>query len=208
MLFPARGVDIVNQLYNTHKDLAEGSDDQRRQLTRMMAEQMCFELGSLWGTKKAGPGNPQSKDSIAYKTGATTFDSWDWQNGTTRQPQVSANQPPSYPGLTLPQEFIEVSPTNHLEVGGPTEPPPQTGNEFEDEVLKYLAEIKSSIKLLYDTDREIADHVDRIGDQITVVALSCQQIVAKCDEILGKQITHPDYVTSVLGRSVTSKPKV
>lgn len=117
-----RQVDIINTLYQRNLVLANGDDDQRRALTLKIAQQICFEFGSLWGVKSVAPGAPMSKDSISYYAGTGSFDNWDWQNGATRAPQVSAGQ--SGEPITG-QNFITVQPNNWLAADvPPVEQPP------------------------------------------------------------------------------------
>lgn len=103
---------IVEALYQRHKDLALGDDDQRRTLTGKIAEQVRFTLGAEWGWKKAG--GPPSKDSIARRTGGFIH-GFDLFNGSTRAP----NDHPMSVDITA-QTFIEVQPVNHL---GAVDPP-------------------------------------------------------------------------------------
>jgi hypothetical protein len=123
MNLPARVDEIIRTLYERNKALANGSEDDRRTLTRMIGEQNCFELGAQWGTKATSSQAPQSKDAVAFKISTGVMDIWDWQNGTTRQPQTHPNQPPDYPAVKG-QYFIECSPVDHLGGGGGTQPPP------------------------------------------------------------------------------------
>jgi hypothetical protein len=108
-----RHVEICRALHARHLDLARGDDDQRRALTGMIAEQWCFEFGKDWGTKKSSPAAPRSKDALAHRTGPSSMDVWDWQNGTTREPNLRDGQPPDFPDIT-DQIFVEVEPVNHL----------------------------------------------------------------------------------------------
>lgn len=108
MEFPARAQASVIALHAKHPDLAAGDDDQRRALTKIMAEQIRFDLGAEWGTKRADPNRPPSKDAIAYQSPSGLV-SWDWQNGGTRAPQV----PPLFHEIP-DQVFIPVSGVNHL----------------------------------------------------------------------------------------------
>lgn len=89
---PERAAQIVQQLYERNLDLATGSDDQRRALTRKIIEQIICEFpdGGFNG-KSASPTRPFSKDSIAKKMGDRLY-SWDWQDGTTRRPNTYPNK--------------------------------------------------------------------------------------------------------------------
>jgi hypothetical protein len=119
MNLPSKAVEVVNKMYEMNQNLAHGSEEQRRQLTKMIAEQLCFNLSSDWGTKSRDTTAPQSKDSIAFRINEFTMDVWDWQNGTTLKPQLIAGQPPTYPSLTG-HHFIQVNPIDHI--GGGTVP--------------------------------------------------------------------------------------
>ena len=111
--------DVVWALYNANKDLAQGDDEQRRQLTRKICEQFRFEMGPDWGHKSTTSAHPPSKDVFAWKgLGDGRLEMWDWQNGATREPHIYVGQPPPY---TDAHHFIAVSPVDHL---GDTEPPP------------------------------------------------------------------------------------
>lgn len=122
MQYPERVQKIIDALWASHRDLANGDDDQRRALTLLISQQIRFEKGPSWGTKSAGAGRPPSKDTIVEQWGETLL-GWDWQNGTTRQP----NQYPASQDLTG-QIFIAVDAIDHLGVSAPpalpADPPP------------------------------------------------------------------------------------
>lgn len=126
MNLPARAAAIIQQLWLLNVDLSNGDDDQRRALSKKIGEQVAFELGPQWGLKARWEGAPQSKDALAYNPTATrgmaVIDVWDWQNGATRQVQVSAGSPPTYPAITA--WFTVVTPVNHLGTPTPDLPPP------------------------------------------------------------------------------------
>lgn len=120
--FPARGVEIIDRLYNPA--LAQGTDDQRRELTRTFIEQLVFEFpnaGYVW--KSADPGRPPSKDSIAQMVGGRLCN-WDWQNGQSRQRSVVAGQ---IGDDITGQNPILVPGINHLS-GAPNPTPGPTPN--------------------------------------------------------------------------------
>lgn len=112
MTWPTRVQEIVNAMYAKNLDLAHSKDENdRRLLTLKIAQQVCFELGPEYGTKR-GDG-PQSKDSISKLFGGgPSFLNWDWQNGDTRKPNIF---PESL--LIEDQHFIAVGPVDHLGVG-------------------------------------------------------------------------------------------
>jgi len=108
-----------------HTDLAQGSEDDRRTLTLMMAQQARLDLGAAYGTKRADPGRPPSKDAIAYQDVVNDkLYAWDWQNGSTREPQLHAGDTA---GDITGQVFIVVSPVDHLGGEIPTPMPPTPG---------------------------------------------------------------------------------
>ena len=119
MRFPDTGITITKALYMVYRDLARGSDDDRRRLTKMMAEQMCFALGPRWGTKRADPGRPPSKDSLAFNSMDGQLWNFDWQNGSTREP----NEASEMEDITG-QVFMAVAPVDHLTLTSPGPSPP------------------------------------------------------------------------------------
>lgn len=125
LTFPLRGVQIIDQFLSdpTNLTLAKGTDDQRRLLTKQIAEQMRFELGN-WSTKSADSGRPQSKDSLAFPMGDDTFCNFDWQNGDTRLRSINANTRGTF---IADQHLLPTAAVNHLGIvvgsPGPVEPP-------------------------------------------------------------------------------------
>jgi hypothetical protein len=126
-LFPERGAQIIDALLAVPSinALAHGDDDQRRQATKMIVEQLKFEHGQPQGftLKSASPTRPQGKDSIGFMVNGRLF-GWDWQNGSSRNRQVSAGQPADqwFDQNPLPTEAVD-----HLRVGRedpqPEQPP-------------------------------------------------------------------------------------
>lgn len=124
MNFPPGGTAIVQALFDQYHHLAIGTDDDRRMLTQMMAATLAARLDSHWGVKKAGPTNPQSKDTLAFSFGDGSFAAWDWQNGTTKAVQIADGQAPTYPRIAN-QVFIPVEPLDFLShVDPPATPAP------------------------------------------------------------------------------------
>ena len=134
---PEQGVRIVHALYARNVELAKGDDAQRRALTRKMIEQFICEFPDDGYTgKSADPGRPFSKDSIARRSEGRLY-SWDWQNGSTREPHVRAGQVAS--DITG-QHPIPLGCVNHL---GSSQPDPEPGADplppLPDEVLDKLS---------------------------------------------------------------------
>jgi hypothetical protein len=151
MKLTQRHVDVINVMYERNTTLAHGSEEDRRVLTRMIAEQLAFENGPSWGTKAQGATHPQSKDAIAFQTSTSKkdFEIWDWQNGTTRAPQVHVGQA----GVPVTgQWFISVSPVNHLASTGPEPPePPEPGGVTNEEILKEIQDNQSVLMSEHNT---------------------------------------------------------
>lgn len=121
--FPQRGVEIIEIFLVNHRGLAQGDDDARRLLTKMIAEQMRFELGA-WSTKSASSIRPPSKDSLARPiNNGPTFCNWDWQHGTTRERSVMTGQAGEF---IDDQHLLPTAAVNHLGniVQLPTQPLP------------------------------------------------------------------------------------
>lgn len=137
MQFPLRAQAIVDALFAQHEPLAKGTEDDRRALTLMMAQQLCFELGPHWGTKSSSPTNPQSKDALAFRDDVGFLVCFDWQNGGDRE-VIRFPTALEIPG----QHFIAVFPINHLdvlEIEPPQPLPPAHATELWDFRVKVEA---------------------------------------------------------------------
>lgn len=176
-----RQVDIINELYRQNIGLAKGDDDQRRLLTRMIAEQFCFEFGADWGTKASSPNNPQSKDAIVFR--GIGLSKWDWQNGATREPQVHAGQE----GEDITgQFFIAVPPVNHL--GAVNNPPDNTPNNPPSDNTDVLA----AIKQLTETQKHLAEMVSAMISSQADILQRLQVLIDKPTTVDFPPL--PDYV--------------
>jgi len=185
---------IIKVLYGLNIDLAAGTDDDRRRLTKKIAQQFCFEFGADYGCKASTPTNPQSKDSIAKREGTKLY-SWDWQNGATREPQVRAG---SEAEDITGQFFITVEPANYLGEKPPVEKPPD--NSLEDYLLAVLKEMEGDIK--------------EIMSGQTAISESCTKILAELQVLIDKPpidvstIKYPEYTVKLpFFGDVTFKPK-
>jgi len=136
MQLPETVQTIVDSLYARFHDLAHGTDDQRRELTRKICEQSRFTMGTEYGWKKSAEGHPPSKDVLAKRGGAELI-GWDLFNGDTRVP----NHLPESISLAG-QIFIEVSPIDHLNAGNPPgDDPPETG-ELERRIVVLETDVR------------------------------------------------------------------
>lgn len=131
---PADVHAIAVALYERNKDLANGSDDQRRVLQQKVCETVRARKGPSWGWKSNhGIGIANSTDAIAElpdgvfrKNERQPLYMWDLFNGTTRKP----NQLPLMSDADhVEQFFVPVLPIDHLEDvvdGHPEEKPKDT----------------------------------------------------------------------------------
>jgi hypothetical protein len=128
MEWPPRVAEIVEALYRQHIDLATESDDSRRVLARLIAEQCCFEFGSAWGVKASTPHNPQGQSTLAFN-GPEGLVGWRWQDNDGSVTGIKHAPIPHPPMQSFAgQFFMPVTPVDHLRVGttsgGPAEPLP------------------------------------------------------------------------------------
>jgi hypothetical protein len=110
--FPERGAQIIDALVPRYPGGAPGgTDDQRRELTRAILEQLVYEFpADGWTWKSADPGRPPSKDALSVLRSGRLC-AWDWQNGGTRQRAV---QPGQVAEDITGQNPIPVAGVNHL----------------------------------------------------------------------------------------------
>ncbi len=191
MNMPQRGVDIVNSMYSKFTSLANGSEDQRRQLTRMIVQQFKFEMPVLeWGCKATSNGAPQGKDGIALRQSTGLLDIWDWQDGGTRKPILRAG-PPDYPNEN--QYFIQVDAKNWLGETPPAEEPDDEDDD-EPEHSSTLTQTINEMKGLLHAQNEL---LLALADRVTILSSKP-----------GKDVVFPEYEASnrFLG-TITLKPK-
>jgi len=154
MLLPDRVKDIVRTLYYRHP-APRNDDDKRRALPLMIAQQVRFELGPTWGTKRADPGRPLAKDSIAQHQPDGKLVGWDLFNGSTGLPHPN-------PGSIdiSDQVFVDVSPgLDHL--GGASPPdvtrPPSTGGSMKPYDERLAVEFGTAVNQIYAEAKRAAD---------------------------------------------------
>lgn len=145
--WPPRVQEIVDQLAAGVSHSAP--DDERREVTRKIAEQVRFELGPNWGWKRADPGRPLSTDVFAMRS---PFIGWDWSvpSGIAQFPEA----------IDLAgQVFVEVEPRNHL---GMTPPDPGTPvadvARLEAKVDQLIIEVQRAQSILTDIDAKADQH--------------------------------------------------
>lgn len=168
---PQKVKDNIVALYERHKNLAQGSDDDRRALMKLITEQNAHDLGPMHGWKSADPGRPPSKDGIGYST--TSDDSSDVYvadvfNGTTREPSV----PDEYDRTDPRQHFIRMDPVNHLGTVVDPDPDPDPDvnaklKALEDKLLTKImdAELRVTQSLVGQVST-IAGEINRLDERI------------------------------------------
>jgi hypothetical protein len=186
---------ILDAMVAKHPIMARGDDHDRRLLNQAVCEQFRFTFGPGWGNKSAHLSlQPTSKDALCFND-QNTGTIWyvDWQNGTTRMPQVVDEQPMQ---VLLGQWFIEVQPKDHLgmtppHADSPAPEPPDVPNESEltSSINKMRAELHlyrlqlDSIKAKQEeTYEEFKDVAALLGD----VAVRLGEIGVKLDTIRDK----------------------
>jgi hypothetical protein len=187
---PRRAREIIDELYVLHAGLAKGDEEQRRLLTRKIAEQCRYELGERWGMKRPDPGRPPGKDSLAYNDPVGMV-SWDWQNGTTRLPHEIPHFW-SAEALTRtnggkPQIFIPVDPVDHLNVHVPRPPAPP---------VEAPAHVSAG---------QLAAILERL-DRIEQREIRCAELSERAAQAI-ELLKNRRYVASFLGIKVVSVPE-
>jgi hypothetical protein len=163
----------------------------------MMAEQICFELGDSWGTKKSSPAAPQSKDSIAHMH-PNGIESWDWQNGGTREPM----HPPQHWDIS-DQVFIKVEPRDWL---GQQIPDDDDNNEVVDETLKEaVANLGEEIQGLKVEVAEYNARLNNVTEAFKINAQILSEMVTKLEDIQKKQDRR--YVTNLGFSTIVTAPE-
>jgi len=186
----------------------EAFEETARQWSIRFAEQVAFELGPMWGMKRADPNRPISKDTLSFYAD-DTIRIWDLLTGTgTGSPRLVEN--PESEDITG-QVFVRVTPTNHLGVAQPpvTNPPDLPPADL-GPVMSAMSNLTSKIDTLQ-------GHVDALELVIGKVVASQQATVenfaaldrdaeSRTQQILAAirdvQVTFPDGELRVNGRVV------
>ena len=188
---PDRVQIIVETLHARHPQLALGGDDDRRQLTRTIIEQVVWEFpADGWGWKSADPTRPPSKDALARRT--PDLIGCDWQHGETRQPNRPVTCHP-IPG----QVFIPVAGINHLGSSPPTPPPPIPPiPPAVDDVLALLRQTRGEDGA--QQERIYADLKASIADSTHQLITEVRASHAVLSEQLRRHDEEPAWVVKVL----------
>ncbi len=119
--FTERAAQVIDLLVPRYPGGAPGgTEDQRRDLTRAILEQLVFESpGEGWTWKSADRNRPPSKDALSRLVDGRLCN-WDWQDGARRTRQVQVGQI----GEDITgQNPIPVAGVQHLAVGAPPTTP-------------------------------------------------------------------------------------
>ena len=192
--FPVRGAQIIDALAPRYPGgTTAGTDDQRRDLTRAILEQMVYEMpADAWTWKSADPGRPPSKDSLSRLVGGRLCN-WDWQSGTTRLRQV---QPGQLGDDITGQNPIPVVGANHLPEAPPAVVPPVVAPPYQPPPIYVPPAIDLSQFLTRDAaERMFANLVAR--DE----ARAAQ--IAAMDQRLEKHDNDPSWVKKLFTSSNT-----
>lgn len=176
MKFPEQAARACDELYGKYRELAHGSDADRRRLTRMIAEQTAWAIGDWdearrWGCKKRKgvSDDYQSKDSIAYLEPDGSISVWDWQNGSTRERMVNEGDAPTHAHLSPDEaDFMEVAPRNHLGWGDEPPPPPPPDQELL-EVLAFIREVRLFLPDVRASLGRLEGNINRLEGEINLL---------------------------------------
>lgn len=168
MEWPDGGSDIVDALYRQHRDLAEGSPDDQRVLTRMIGEQFAFAFGPHWGVKSADPSRPQGPSEIAFNGPPLLI--WRWSDGDGHVTGVKGAPLPT-PLLqpldqSVGQHFIGVDAIDHLHRAVPDFPtpipPPVPPNGEYAIILERLGHLEAAVTKLTEGVPALATQLRKI----------------------------------------------
>jgi len=201
MEFPDRARTIVNTLWSQHRELAAGDAEAQRELTRMIAEQIAFDLGPRWGVKAAGPGRPQGPSELAYD--APPLYIWRWSDGDGHVTGIIGAPLPD-PLLepldqTAGQVFLKVDPIDHLGALADTRPqgPPPAALDLKS-LLDGLDDVRGRI-----------EHLESISQARLVIDQDLQLLKAQLQQAITDvaQLRHRRYVATKYGITIVSIPE-
>ncbi len=140
-----------------------------RQWTNDLAEQIRYSTGDpRWGSKNAGGGRPQSKDSIAEKDGATLW-GYDMLFGVgTGNPSLVDN--PSGTDISN-QTFIPVEPQDHIGDVPGSGPGPDPGDEEQEaDQDQRIAQLEAAVAHLEARILALEEETVLVGSTIALRA--------------------------------------
>ncbi len=187
-----------------YQELRKGDDDQRRAFTLHLAQQLAFSVSREWGTKRADPGRPPSKDAVARVIGGRLC-SWDVINGTTREMVLDA-QGEDITG----QIYIAVDPVDVL--GGPVIPidPPVDLTALKARV----AELEHQLAEFQDLHARDAAQIDALTTERNQLQAQLAEARAALDAatsvVYGCEVKLPGWAKSLglkVGCTVVARPR-
>ena len=160
--WPDRVQVILATLAGQHPAWVADDTGPRLALNRLLAEQVCFELGPTWGMKTAGAGRPISSDVLAQQQGGTLL-GWDWET----QHNGTVDAFPAAMDLTG-QVFVGVPCTDHFGGVVPIQPPPVNppvipSVDLTPALLRLDAIIARADSLAAQAERVYLDEIARIN---------------------------------------------
>lgn len=190
-------------------------EEQVRQWSIGLAEQVAYEIpGQGWGTKRADPNRPISKDGLARQDDEDRGGRlwiWDMVTGAgTGLGRLVEN--PEAEDITG-QVFVPVTPRNRLESTPPVTPippslPPLPPADL-GPVVSQLSAILSKIDMLHGHVEAVEESVsgygqsvERIGDLINALVGQQQAVVDRLTALESKPCTVPDGAIRLYGRKI------
>lgn len=168
MELPKYAHDVVVQLYNKYPELANGNDDQRRELTHRIVQTINARGTTQYGHKQQ-KGGPPSKDTIGLQSNGLQL--WDLFNGGTREPNPHPIH--SFLGDPNTQEIITLGPHDWAEEeNGGTTPPPDNGTCSNEARVTKLEQDLKQLRKEFEDLRARFDQADatviHAGDSIAL----------------------------------------
>ena len=192
----------------------EAFEESARQWSIRFAEQVAYDLGPLWGMKRADPNRPISKDTLSLYGEDGAIIIWDLLMGTgTGKPRL-VDDPQGHE--ITGQVFVPVTPTNHLGLSTSRPPidnikPPIVNLPPADlgPVVSQLSAILSKIDMLQEQGEAVqasvsgyGQSVERIGDLINALVGQQQAVVDRLTALESKPCTVPDGAIRLYGRKI------
>ncbi len=151
MTFPPYADTILRKMYDKYRGLAHGSDDQRRELTRMICSTITFyhpPNDPISIGHKRQKGGAFSKDAAGAYQGAQLI-IWDLFNGATREPNDKPIQ--SFNGDNATQESVVQPPIDYLEMAPDPGPGPDPEPEPDPVLEARVARLEAQVERLQAT---------------------------------------------------------
>lgn len=164
-----------------------------RQWSIRFAEQVAYEQGPSWGMKRADPGRPISKDTIAYSEegpfSGAPIRIWDLLTGTgTGNPRL--NEDPQSEDITG-QVFVPVTPTNHLGAPAPTPQPTPTPSVDLSAILQKFDTLAGQVDALVKIAASLDEKMDTLNQRFQTSTADFATIGKALDGITAQIANQP-----------------